>query len=108
MLQVNIIMITITHKILVLVKITRILRQFLRRLIHLNVLEKQFILSQYIMMESSSLEEEKMIKGRKNIFRLKKEIDGTAYGQKDITNIFRLKKENKVVKDRMLSDIGNL
>ena len=59
-------------------------------------------------MESSSLEEEKMIKGRENIFRLKKEIDGTAYNQKDITNIFRLKKENKVVKDRMLSDIGNL
>ena len=58
------------------------------------------------MMESSSLEEEKMIKGTENIFRLKKEIDGIEI--KDITNIFRLKKENKVVKDRMLSDIGNL
>ena len=59
-------------------------------------------------MESSSLEEEKMIKGRGNIFKLKKEIDGTAYSQKDIANIFRLKKENKVTKDRMLKDISNI
>ena len=60
------------------------------------------------MMESSSLEEEKMIKGRGNIFKLKKEIDGTAYSQKDIAKIFRLKKENKVIKDRMLRDINNI
>ena len=59
-------------------------------------------------MESSSLEEEKMIKGRRNIFKLKKEIDGTAYSQKDIAKIFRLKKENKVIKDRMLRDISNI
>ena len=59
-------------------------------------------------MESSSLEEEKMIKGRGNIFKLKKEIDGTAYSQKDIAKIFRLKKENKVIKHRMLRDINNI
>ena len=59
-------------------------------------------------MESSSLEEEKMIKSRGDIFRLKKEIDGTAYSQKDIANIFKLKKENKVIKDRKLGDISNL
>ena len=59
-------------------------------------------------MESSSLEEEKMIKSRGDIFRLKKEIDGIAYSQKDIANIFKLKKENKVIKDRKLGDISNL
>ena len=59
-------------------------------------------------MESSSLEEEKMIKGRGDIFRLKKEIYGNAYSQKDIANIFKLKKENKVIKDRKLGDISNL
>ena len=34
---------------------------------------------------------------------MKKEIDGTAI--KDIKNLFRLKKENKIIKDRILSDI---
>ena len=32
----------------------------------------------------------------RNLFRLQKEIDDTAI--KDITNLFRLKKENKAIK----------
>ena len=40
-----------------------------------------------------------------NLFRLKKEIDDTTI--KDKRNLFRLKKENKVIKDRMLRDIRN-
>ena len=55
-------------------------------------------------MESSILEEEKIIKGVRNSFRLKKEIDDTAI--KYIRNLFRL--ENKVIKERILTDIGNV
>ena len=57
------------------------------------------------MMESSSLEEEKIIKDVRNLFRLKKQIDDTAI--KDIRNLFRLKKGNKVIKGRVLRDIRN-
>ena len=56
-------------------------------------------------MESSSLEEEKIIKDVRNLFRLKKQIDDTAI--KDIRNLFRLKKRNKVIKGRVLRDIRN-
>ena len=56
-------------------------------------------------MESSSLEEEKIIKDVRNLFRLKKQIDDTAF--KDIRNLFRLKKGNKVIKGRVLRDIRN-
>ena len=56
-------------------------------------------------MESSSLEEEKIIKDVRNLFRLKKQIDDTAI--KDIRNLFRLKKGNKVIKGRALRDIRN-
>ena len=56
-------------------------------------------------MESSSLEEEKIIKDVRNLFRLKKQIDDTAI--KDIRNLFRLKKGNKVIKGRVLRDIRN-
>ena len=52
-------------------------------------------------MESSILEEEKIIKGVRNNFRLKKEIDDTTI--KYIRNLFR--SENKVIKERILRDI---
>ena len=39
-------------------------------------------------MESSSLEEENIIKHIRNLFRLRKEIDDTTI--KDIRNLFRL------------------
>ena len=39
----------------------------------------------------------------RNLFRLKKEINSTAI--KDIRYLFRLKKENEAVKDRVIRDI---
>ena len=60
-LKISIIMIYIIHKILVLLQITRILKHFLRSITDLFFL-KQIIFSQYIMMESSRLEEENIIK----------------------------------------------
>ena len=60
-LKISIIMIYIIHKILVLLQITRILKRFLRSITDLFFL-KQIIFSQYIMMESSRLEEENIIK----------------------------------------------
>ena len=45
------------------------------------------------MIESLSLEKEKMIKDMKNIFRLKKELNYTKI--KDIRNLFRPQKETK-------------
>ena len=60
-LKISIIMIYIIHKILVLLQITRILKRFLRSITDLFFL-KQIIFSQYIMTESSRLEEENIIK----------------------------------------------
>ena len=64
-LQVNFIKIYIIHKIFVLLKITRILKLFLKGF---------YFFSQ----QSSSFEEENIIKDVRNLFRLKKEIDDTA------------------------------
>ena len=65
--------------------------------------------SQYIMVESPSLEEENIIKDIRNVFRLEKlkkqTIDTTITG---IRNLFRLEKENKTIKDRILRDIRNV
>ena len=58
------------------------------------------------MMKSLSLEEENIIKDIRVYFRLKQELHYTAI--KHITNIFRLKKETKTTKDRILRDIKNL
>ena len=58
------------------------------------------------MMESPRIEEEKIIKYVKNLFRLeqlKKETTGTSI--KDIRDLVRL--EKKVIKDRIIRDIGN-
>ena len=67
MLQVNFIMIYIIHKMLVLLKIIRVLKQFFRKT----------IFSQNIMIKSSKLKEyknieENIIKYIKKLFRLKK------------------------------------
>ena len=77
-------------------------------------------------MESSSLEEEKIIKdvrkrfrlnkleketygdeikGIRNLFRLKMKINGII---RNIRNLFRLKKENKTINDRIIRDTWNL
>ena len=95
MLQVNFIIIYIIHKVLVLLKITRILKRFLRSIIELFIFLKIInFFSQHITMERSSLEEENTIKDVRKLFRLKKELEDTTI--KDIRNPFRLKKENKV------------
>ena len=55
------------------------------------------------MMESLSLEERNIIKDIRNLFRQKKELDYTA-----VKDLFRLKKETKAIKDRILRGIKNL
>ena len=67
MLQVNFIMICIIHKILVLVKITRISKHFLRSIIDFYFLKNNYFFSKNIMIESPSLEEENIIKDVRNI-----------------------------------------
>ena len=57
-------------------------------------------------MESLSLEEGKIIKDIKNLFRIKKEQNYIAIT--DVTNLFRQEKEAKAIKDRILRDIKNL
>ena len=54
---------------------------------------------------SLSLEGEKNIKEKRNLFRLKKGLNYAAI--KDVRNPFRLKKETKEIKDRILRDIKN-
>ena len=58
------------------------------------------------MMESLSLEEENIIKGKRNLFVLKTELNYATI--KDIRNLYRLKKETKKIKNRILRDIRNL
>ena len=51
--------------------------------------------------------EDNFIKDKRNLFRLKKEINNKAF--KDIRNLFRLKKENEAIKDRrIIRDIRKL
>ena len=57
-------------------------------------------------MESLSLENDNMIKDKRNLFRVKKELNYTAFI--DIRNLFRLEKETKAIKDKTLKDIKNL
>ena len=64
MTRVNFIMIYVIHKISVLLKITRILKLFLRRVIEVHSFffkKNKFFFSQNIMMKSSRLEEDKNI-----------------------------------------------
>ena len=58
------------------------------------------------MIENPRPKEEKIIKYKRNLFRPKKELNYTAI--KDISNLFILKKETKVIKYRILRDIKNL
>ena len=51
-------------------------------------------------MKNKRPEEENIIKGLRNLFRLRKELNYTAI--KDIRSHFRLEKETKAIKDRML------
>ena len=106
MLQVDLIMIYIIHITSVLLEITRILKFFLRSIIHFFL--KIYLFSQHIMKKSSRLEEdknieEKIIKAVRNQLRLEKEISDAAI--KVISNLF---KENKAIEDRIFRDIRNL
>ena len=79
MLQVNFILIYVIHKILVLLKITRILKRFFKeynRLLFIFFRKSNFF-SQHLIMKSSRLEEDKnieenIIKDVRNLIRLKK------------------------------------
>ena len=53
-------------------------------------------------MKSLSLEEDKIITDKGNLFRLKKELNNTPI--KYIRNLFRQEKETKAIKDRILRD----
>ena len=57
-------------------------------------------------MESLNLQKEKITKDISNLFRSKKELNGTAI--KNVRNLFRQEKETKVIKGRILRDISNL
>ena len=106
MLQFDFIMIYIIHITSVLLEITKILKFFLRSIIHFFL--KIYLFSQHIMKKSSRLEEdknieEKIIKAVRNQLRLEKEISDLAI--KVISNLF---KENKAIEDRIFRDIRNL
>ena len=57
------------------------------------------------MMESLRFEEEKIIKNITNLFRPNEELNYTTI--KDKRKFFRLEKETKEIKDRILTDIKN-
>ena len=56
--------------------------------------------------ENLSLEEENIVKDVKNLLRLKKGLNYTEI--KGISNLFRLEKQIKGIKDRILRDITSL
>ena len=59
------------------------------------------------MIKNLSPEEENINKDIRNLFRLKKELNYTAI--KDIRNVFlRREKETRAIKDRILKDIKNI
>ena len=72
MLQVNFMMICIIHEILVLLKITRILKRFLKSILVFYFLKNNLFFLQYTMIENPSPEEENIIKYVRNLFRLEK------------------------------------
>ena len=85
----NFAMIYIIHKISVLIKNSMNYfknKCFFKKYNRLLFKKKKF--SQYIMMKNPRLEEEKVIKDIRNLFRLKKEQNDTAI--KDIRNLFRI------------------
>ena len=71
--KVYFIMISIIHKILMLLKITRSPKQFFRSIIDFHVLKNNYsFFSQHIMMENPWPEEENIIKDVRNLIRLEK------------------------------------
>ena len=58
---------------------------------------KLFLKKKIIILQNVSLEEVKIIKDVRNLFRLTKELNYTAI--KDIGNIFRLEKETKAIQE---------
>ena len=77
MIQLNFIIICISHKVSILLKITRILKLFLRSIIDFYLKKRMIFFSQHIIMESSRHEEDKNIEDNiiqdvRNLFRLKK------------------------------------
>ena len=91
MLKVNFVMTWIIYKVLMLLKITRILKCFLRSIIDLYFLKKNSFFLQHIMKKYPRPEEENIIKD--DLFRLEKlkkeRIDTTI---KDIRNLSRLER----------------
>ena len=82
MLQVNFIMIYIIHKISVLLKITRILKRFLRSIVDFYIKKKKLIL-----------------------FTTYNDGNSKAWRKKHLS---RQEKENKEIKDRIIREIRNL
>ena len=58
------------------------------------------------MMESLNLEKENIVKDKRNLFTLEKELHYTSI--KDTRKPFRLEKETKAIKDTTLRDIKKL
>ena len=111
-------MIAIIHKISVLLKITRILKHFLKSItdfyfFDIFVLNFNFLILFFTIYNDEKFKaskdenvEEKIIQDVWNLFRfrkLKKETNDAA--MKDIRNLFRLRKENKLIKDSNLRTI---
>ena len=107
LIEVNFLMISIVHKILVLLKN------------HLNYLkvfsnkEYNFIFLFFFFIFFTTYSYEKSKTGRRrrnynirNFFRIKKELNNIAI--KNIRALFRLGKETKAIKDRILRDIMNI
>ena len=88
MLQFNLIMICIIHKILVFLKINRILKCSLRHITDFHFFKTSYVFSQQIMMKSLCLEKENIIKYVRNIFRFEKTkketIDTTIKGMRNL------------------------
>ena len=96
MFQVNFIIIHIIHKILVLLKITRILKRFWRITTDFRILENKYFFHNTKWFEEYKNIKENMSKNVKSLFRqkkLKKETNDAAI--KGIRNLLRLKKEKK-------------
>ena len=72
MLQANFVMIYIIHKILVLLKITRILKRPLRSVTNFKKILKHLFFSLNTMMENPRPEKNNIIKDARNLFRLEK------------------------------------
>ena len=82
-----------------------LLNAFLRNIINFYFYKKYRFFSWHITIESRRSEGESIIKDKKNVFRLRKELNYTEI--KDLRNLFRIEKETKeVIKIRR--DISNL